>query len=79
MTGVVIDSDGHVDRDIKAFAPLCRPHCYIVIDDYVSADAAPKATLTKPYIDKMIAEGKLREFGVYGWGTWVGQLSGLSS
>ncbi len=71
---MVIDADGEVERDMLNFARFCDPSCYLVIDDYVSEGAKEKATKIKPYMDRMVAEGKMRQFGIYGWGTWVGQL-----
>ena len=70
---LVIDADGQVERDIVNFAPLCRPYCYLVIDDYVSSYADAMATQTKPYIDSMVADGELREFGVYGVSDYAGE------
>ena len=73
---IMIDADGYVSRDIENFAQFAYHHCYLVIDDYISEEAKEKSDRIKPYIDRMVAEGKLRRFGVYGWGTWVGQLVG---
>ena len=70
----MIDADGHVDRYFKNFARYCHSFAYLVIDDYLSEDAERKTALIAPYIDRMVAEGKMRQIGIYGWGTWVGQL-----
>ena len=76
---LVIDTDGHVDRDLKLFSPLCREFCYLAVDDYVVPDKSTLAVLKenriKPYVDDLVQHGKLREFGVFEWGTWFGQLS----
>jgi predicted O-methyltransferase YrrM len=73
---LVIDTDGNVEEDLKVFASMCAPACLIIIDDYSSTGAPEKASLTKPVVDRLRGEGQLTEFGVYGWGTWVGQISG---
>ena len=71
---LVIDAGGEVERDMLNFARFCEPSCYLVIDDYISEGAKEKSALIHPYLDRMVAEGKMRRIGVYGWGTWVGQL-----
>ena len=72
---LLIDADGHVGRDIDNYGRLCAPSCYVLIDDYVSPFAPEKVVLIRESVDRMVAEGRLRALGVYGWGTWVGQLA----
>lgn len=75
---LAIDADGDIERDIKNLAPHLAPRCLLVIDDYVAVTpgAAFKAARTKPAIDALAARGALEAFGVYGWGTWTGCLTG---
>ena len=51
-------------------------NCIIMFDDYESDWAAAKARLVRPWVDAAVASGKVRNLGVYGWGTWVGQYLG---
>jgi len=73
---LVMDTDGMVEEDLRNFGQFCSPDCLLVIDDYFSTGAPEKATLIKPVIDALRNQGKLIEYGVYGWGTWIGQISG---
>ena len=82
-----IDTDGFIGRDFELYSSLLAPGCVLVLDDYVSSDAATdlatvypgyvntKNNIVKPAVDRMIADGKLIPFGVYGWGTWVGRTA----
>ncbi|MBW2999233.1 hypothetical protein KY339_01055, partial [Candidatus Woesearchaeota archaeon] len=74
ITLLVIDADGIIDRDFDIYLRHCRPGCILVIDDYVSEYAQEKEAPTKAHIDKLVREGKIKPFGVYGYGTWVGVI-----
>jgi hypothetical protein len=52
------------------------PHAILAIDDYVSDIAVEKAALVRPWVDRMVAEGRVRSLGMHGWSTWFGQLAG---
>lgn len=69
---LIIDADGNIERDLEGFSSAIRKDCLLLIDDY-SADTV-KSPLVKPTIDRMVAEGRLEAFGVYGWGTWAGRV-----
>lgn len=71
----VIDSDGQVERDFNLYAPFCKRGCVLVLDDYDSNQAEKKTSLVKPYVDKMVTEGRFVSIGLYGWdhGTWIGR------
>jgi predicted O-methyltransferase YrrM len=71
-----VDSDGRVDRDFRIYEPYLMDNCIIMFDDYESDWAAAKARLVRPWVDAAVASGKVRNLGVYGWGTWVGQYLG---
>jgi predicted O-methyltransferase YrrM len=66
----VFDADNNVRRDLDCYGDLLNDGCWVVIDDYFGpAKAAPLRT----QVDALASEGRLRPFGYYGWGTWVGQ------
>jgi predicted O-methyltransferase YrrM len=71
-----IDADGQVGRDMDLYRPLCAPGCVLFIDDYLESDPdyCQKALTIKPWVMQEVAAGRLIEFGVYGWATWIGRL-----
>jgi predicted O-methyltransferase YrrM len=69
---LLIDADGNIENDFKIYLPYCKPGCILVIDDYTTESAQEKGAPTKAHIDKLVKEGKIKPFGVYGFGTWVG-------
>jgi predicted O-methyltransferase YrrM len=71
-----IDADGRVAQDFEMCRPFCAPGCIVIIDDYVESDSDRyrKADSIKPWVQDQVARGALIEFGVYGWGTWIGRL-----
>jgi len=69
---LLIDSDGHVERDINQFSELMVNKCIVVIDDYVSSDE--KSKLVRQSVDKLVQEKKLEPVGVFMWGTWFGRF-----
>jgi predicted O-methyltransferase YrrM len=73
---LVVDSDGRVSEDWALYARFMAPHVILTIDDYVSDIAIEKAALVKPWVDRMVAEGRFRSLGMHGWSTWFGQLVG---
>lgn len=76
---LVIDADGQVQATIGSFAPLLRPDCLIVIDDYIAPLALSKQQVVQPVVDRWVARRLLREFGVFGGGTWAGQVNGAAA
>ena len=67
-----IDADGHVQRDFDLYLPMCASGCVIVVDDYSGPPENSKAELTQPPVDALVATGRARRIGVFGWGTWIG-------
>ena len=67
-----IDADGHVQRDLDLYLPMCAHGCVIAVDDYSGPPENIKADLTQPPVDALVATGRAREIGVIGWGTWIG-------
>jgi hypothetical protein len=49
---------------------------FVAVDDYRSEIAIDKAAAVSQFVDIAVSKGILREFGVFGWGTWFGQLCG---
>lgn len=76
---VFMDSDGQLQRDFPTYRQFITEDAFVVFDDYESEAAADKAMLVRPFVQKGIKEGYLIEFGVYKWGTWVGQFRGTRS
>jgi predicted O-methyltransferase YrrM len=70
----MIDADGLVGRDFTNYLSLCRPRCLLVIDDYISFGGPEKIDGTRTAIHEAVSAGRLRPIGVYGWGTWIGQV-----
>jgi predicted O-methyltransferase YrrM len=60
---------------VQQYISCLRPDSYVVIDDYRSEYAVEKAAQVRTFVDRAIERGFLREIGVYGWGTWFGQLT----
>jgi len=71
---IMIDADGSVEHDWAIYGELLGPDAIVVLDDYVSDLASEKATQVKPWVDRMVADNRLRSMGVHGWGTWFGQV-----
>jgi hypothetical protein len=67
----LFDADANVRRDIDCYGSLFRDGCWMVIDDYISA--TEKAGPIRTQVDELIGQGRLRQLGFYGWGTWVGR------
>lgn len=67
----VFDADANVRRDIDCYGDRLADRCWVVIDDYISA--TDKAGPTRAQVDELVAAGRLRPLGFYGWGTWVGR------
>lgn len=67
-----IDADGKVQRDFDLYLPWCADGCVLVVDDYATTDLHTKAQTTQEAVQKLMAEGKAQELGVYGYGTWMG-------
>jgi predicted O-methyltransferase YrrM len=67
-----IDADGNVQRDFDLYLPLCAPGCVIFVDDYSGPPENSKTAPTKSAVDALVASGRARKLGVYGWGTWMG-------
>ena len=72
---LIIDADGNIERDITNYRPFLAGDCWMVIDDYFAAGSNPKAAITRPQVDAMVAAGQLKPLGLYGWSTWIGQWS----
>lgn len=70
----MIDTDGQVGRDFRNCLRYCRPGCIVVIDDYVSDWVPEKTSPTRAAVHEAVAAGRTRPIGVYGWGTWIGQV-----
>jgi predicted O-methyltransferase YrrM len=67
----ISDADSNVRRDIDSYGDRFADRCWVVIDDYVSA--TDKGGPTRVQVDELVATGRLRTIGFYGWGTWVGR------
>jgi predicted O-methyltransferase YrrM len=61
---------------VQQYSSCLRQDAYVVIDDYRSDHAAEKAAQVRTFVDQAVERGFLRQIGVYGWGTWFGQLTG---
>jgi predicted O-methyltransferase YrrM len=71
-----VDADGQIEATLAYYSRLLHDDCLLVIDDYLAPGARAKEELVKPYVDEAVREGYLREFGVFGSGTWFGQVNG---
>jgi predicted O-methyltransferase YrrM len=71
----IFDADANVRRDIDCYGDRFGDGCWMVIDDYISA--TPKAGPTRTQVDELVAAGRLRPLGFYGWGTWLGRWSSV--
>lgn len=76
---LALDADGDVGRHLGRFTSLMRPDCLLVLDDYDAPGARDKEALTRGWVDQRVREGVLREFGVFRWGTWFGQIAGAAA
>jgi predicted O-methyltransferase YrrM len=66
----IFDADNNVRRDLDCYGDLLADGCWVVVDDYFGpAKAAP----VRAQVDALVSAGRLRPFGYYGWGTWIGQ------
>jgi len=67
-----IDADGQVQRDFDLYLSQCADGCLLVVDDYATTGLHTKAQTTQAAVQQLMADGKARELGVYGYGTWMG-------
>lgn len=67
----IFDADSNVRRDIDGYGDRFAHGCWVVIDDYISA--TDKGGPTRIQVDDLVAAGRLKPLGFYGWGTWVGR------
>ncbi len=67
-----IDADGQVQRDFDLYLPLCADGCLLSVDDYLTNGEHTKAEPTQAAVGALLATGRARELGVYGYGTWMG-------
>ncbi|MEY2499277.1 MAG: hypothetical protein QOD12_2833 [Verrucomicrobiota bacterium] len=67
----IFDADSNVRRDIDCYGDRFGDRCWVVIDDYISA--TDKGGPIRAQVDELVAAGRLRTVGFYGWGTWVGR------
>lgn len=67
----IFDADANVGRDIECYGDRFAPGCWVVIDDYISA--TDKGGPTRTQVDHLVAGGRLKPLGFYGWGTWLGR------
>lgn len=72
---LVIDADGLLEPSLTAYCSLLREDCVLVIDDYESAGSG-KGAIVRPFVQRLVAQGTLVEYGIFGWGTWFGRLAG---
>lgn len=70
---LVIDADGQLERDLRILAPRLAKNCLMSIDDY---KCEVKRFFVKPVIDALVKAKQIEEYGVYGFGTWVGRANG---
>ena len=70
----LLDSDGDVKHDWELYSPQLAPDCLLAFDDYFSPVSWDKELATKGFVDELEREGRIRCFGVYGWGTWIGEI-----
>lgn len=68
---LLIDSDGHVDRDLELLSDLLVNKCIVVVDDYVSTDK--KSVIVRKAVDSLVEKKILEPYGVFMWGTWFGK------
>ncbi|MEW6328057.1 MAG: tetratricopeptide repeat protein [Thermodesulfobacteriota bacterium] len=71
-----IDADGDVKRDIDLYQKMCSKDCVLVVDDYISPGAPEKELTTRRTIQELLNQRILIEYGIFGWGTWVGRFTG---
>ena len=67
----ISDADSNVRRDLDCYSDRFAEGCWVVIDDYISA--TDKGGPTRVQVDELVAAGRLRTLGFYGWGTWIGR------
>ena len=70
---LALDADGGVARDLKLYGHLLREDCLLVVDDYYGPADLAKVAPTRLEVDALVARGAVEAFGLYGWGTWIGQ------
>ncbi len=76
---VCIDADGFVWEHLAHLSDALTDNCLLVVDDYVSPDAAGdakhKAHRTVASVQHALGCGAIEEFGVLPWGTWFGRAT----
>lgn len=72
----IFDADAGIDRDLRLYGDLLIDRAWVIVDDYFSAQENEKAVRIKPRLDALVVAGQLQPLGIYGWGTWIGRLTG---
>lgn len=76
---IFVDIDPGAELALCTYAKFIADHAFVVIDDYESTVAVEKAAQVKAFVSAAVERGVLEEFGVFGWGTWFGRLTGASA
>ncbi len=70
---LILDADGAVERDLNCYATMMQDGCWTIVDDFFGPPDNVKVSSTRAEVDAFVRKGVLVPFGLYGWGTWVGQ------
>jgi predicted O-methyltransferase YrrM len=73
-----VDADGDVATILFLYRRLLADEALLVLDDYAAEAAPDKQALVRPFVDDMVRQGALGEYGVFKFGTWFGRLNGLA-
>ena len=73
---LILDADAGKRRDIECYCNKLVDGCWMIIDDYCTADSNVKSAPSRADVDALVASGALESLGFYGWSTWVGRWRG---
>jgi L-amino acid N-acyltransferase YncA len=73
---LILDADAGKRRDIECYCNKLADGCWMIIDDYCTADSNVKSAPSRADVDALVASGALETLGFYGWSTWVGRWRG---
>ncbi len=71
-----VDADGDVATILFLYRRLLADEALLVLDDYTAEGALDKQARVRPFVDDMVRQGALIEYGVFEFGTWFGRLNG---
>jgi predicted O-methyltransferase YrrM len=70
----VVDADGCIGETFELYGGHLADDALVVLDDYFVFEGSRKDLPVREWVAHAIETGRVRDLGVYPFGTWIGQL-----